>query len=70
VESRYIVYWLSIYFGISSSSLLHVALVDPVVHFRRATLVDPVMGTSSPEITTQRYIIIVVYSTGSMFRYV
>ena len=37
---------------ISSSSLLQVALVDPVVHIRYAALVDPVVGASSPEITT------------------
>jgi len=31
VEPSYIVCWLSIYFGISSSFLFQVALVDPVV---------------------------------------
>ena len=51
MEPRYIVCWLSIYFEISSCSLLHVALVDPVVRFHCATPVDPVVGMSSPEIT-------------------
>ena len=45
--------WLSIYFVISSSSsLLQVALVDPVLHIRCTAPVDPVMGESSLEITT------------------
>jgi len=51
VEPCYIICWLSIYFGISSS-ILHVALVDPVVYFRCATPVDPIVGASSHEITT------------------
>jgi len=51
-EPCYIVYWLTIYFEISSS-LLQVALVDPVVYIRCATPVDPVVGASSLEITTQ-----------------
>jgi len=42
--------WLSTYFGVSFS-LLHVALVDPVVCFRCAAPVDPVVGVSR-EITT------------------
>jgi len=52
MESRYIVCWLSIYFEISSSSLLQIALVDHVVRIRCATPVDLVVGASSPEITT------------------
>ena len=52
VEPRYIVCWLSIYLEISSFSLLQVALVDPVVRIRCTTKVDPVLGVSSPEITT------------------
>ena len=51
MEPRYIVCWLSIYFEISSS-LLQVALVDPVVRISYAVPVDPVVGASSPEITT------------------
>ena len=51
MEPRYIVCWLSIYFGISSSSLFHVALVNHVVRFRCAALVDLVVEVSSPEIT-------------------
>jgi len=43
---------LSIYFEISSSSLIQVALADPVVRNRCAALVDPVVGVSSLEITT------------------
>ena len=42
--------WFSIYFEISFS-LLHVALVDPVVCFSCAAPVDPVVGVSR-EITT------------------
>jgi len=44
--------WLSIYFRISFSSLLQVALVDPVVRIRCTAPVDPVVGASSAEITT------------------
>jgi len=39
----------TIYFGISFSSLLHIALVNPVIYLYCATLVDPVEGG---EITT------------------
>jgi len=46
VEPRYIVSWISIYFEISSSSLLQVALVDPVVYFRCTAPIDPVVGES------------------------
>ena len=49
MEPRYIVCWLSIYFGISSS-LLHVVLIDLMVRFCCATPVDPVVGTT-PEFT-------------------
>ena len=52
VEPRYIICWLSICFEISSSSLLHVALVDHVVCFCCAAPVDPVVRASSPEFTT------------------
>ena len=45
-------YWLSIYFEISSSSLLQVTLVDPVVRIRCVSPVDPVVGASDLEITT------------------
>jgi len=46
-------YVLAFYhFGISSSSLLQVALVDPMVRICCAAPVEPVVGTSSPEITT------------------
>ena len=44
--------WLSIYFGISSSYLLQVALADYVVRFRCVTTVDLAVGASSLEITT------------------
>ena len=55
MEPHYIVCWLSIYFEISSSSLLHVALVDPVVCFRCAAPVDPNIGASFPEIHNNWY---------------
>ena len=45
--------WLSIYFGISSS-LLQLALVDPVLRIRCAALPDPIVGAFSPEITTEK----------------
>ena len=51
MEPHYIVCWLSIYFGISSFSLLQVVLVDPVVCFRCAASVDPGVGVT-PEFTT------------------
>ena len=51
MEPLYIVCWRSIYFGISSSSLLQVTLVDPVIRIRCAAPVDPVVEASSPEIT-------------------
>ena len=38
--------WLSIYFEISSSFLVLVALIDDVVSFRSVTPVDLVVGTS------------------------
>ena len=41
----------SIYFGTSSSSLLQVVLVDPMVRIRCAAPLDPVVRASSPEIT-------------------
>jgi len=43
--------WFSIYFRISSS-FLQVSIVDPVVRIRYVAPVDPVMGATSPEITT------------------
>ena len=42
---------LTFYFGISSFSLLYVALVDHVVCFRCAASIDPVVGVSVLEIT-------------------
>ena len=51
MEPRYIVCWTFIYFEISSS-LFQVALIDSVVRIRRAAPIDPVVGASSPEITT------------------
>ena len=39
-------------FYLSSSSLLQVALVDPVIRIRCVAPVNPVVGASSPEITT------------------
>ena len=45
METRYIVYWLSIYFEISSS-LLYVVLVDSVVCFCCAASDDQVVGVS------------------------
>jgi len=39
-------YWLSIYFGISSSSLFQVVLVDLVVRIHCAVPVDPVVEAS------------------------
>ena len=52
MEPRYIVCRLSIYFEISSSSLLHIVLGDRVVYFRCAIPIDPIVGTSPSEITT------------------
>jgi len=49
VEPRYIACWLSIYFGISSSSLLQVALIDHVVRIQCAAPIDPIVGASSLE---------------------
>ena len=44
MEPRHIDCWISIYFEISSSSLLQVAFVDLMVRIRCAAPVDPVVG--------------------------
>jgi len=57
-----------IYFGISSSFLLQVALIDPVVHIRCVAPVDPVVGPSSPKITTIGIRVYILFpNTGVIF---